>query len=182
MSSVLIPRSRSTAYSSSPKSSPTGPTTRTSVKKLAASEKWTAEPPSMRSRSPNGVLTESNAMEPTTTRLMGGAAYLARQDARDTDRRMGRARGHAAGVHAGARAWRGRGADRGLARGRELRRHPPAREQLHRALGAAARAGRRGGGDGARRGARRPAGRGDDRHGRLRAIRDRARGHDLPAP
>ena len=46
--------SRSTSYSSSPKSSPTGPTTRTSVKKLAASEKWTAEPPSMRSRSPNG--------------------------------------------------------------------------------------------------------------------------------
>ena len=49
-----------------PKSSPTGPTTRTSVKKLAAREKWTAEPPSIRSRSPKGVRTESNAIEPTT--------------------------------------------------------------------------------------------------------------------
>src|SRR5436305_1352349 len=76
MSSVLMPRSRSTRYSSSPKSSPTGPTMRTSVKKLAASEKCTAEPPSMRSRSPNGVFTESKAIDPTTTRLMGGAAYL----------------------------------------------------------------------------------------------------------
>ena len=36
------------------------------MKKLAASAKCTAEPPSMRSRSPNGVLTESNAIEPTT--------------------------------------------------------------------------------------------------------------------
>ena len=70
MSSVFTPRSRSTAYSSSPKSSPTGPTTRTSVKKLAASEKCTAEPPSMRSRSPKGVLTASKAIDPTTTRLM----------------------------------------------------------------------------------------------------------------
>src|SRR4051812_47942849 len=72
MSSVFTPRSRSTAYSESPKSSPTGPTTRTSVKELAASEKWTAEPPSMRSRSPNGVRTASKAMDPTTTRLIGG--------------------------------------------------------------------------------------------------------------
>src|SRR6266576_1003627 len=128
MSSVLTPRSRSTAYCSSPKSSPTGPTTRTSVKKLAASEKWTAEPPSMRSRSPKGVFTESNAIDPTTTRLIGGAAYLAGHDARDTDRRVGRPRGDAARGHTVARAWRGRGADRGLARGRELRRHPPARE------------------------------------------------------
>ena len=63
--------SRSTSYSASPKSSPTGPTTRTSVKKLAASEKCTAEPPSMRSRSPNGVRTASKAIDPTTTRLMG---------------------------------------------------------------------------------------------------------------
>src|SRR4051794_7857452 len=70
MSSVFTPRSRSTAYSASPKSSPTGPTTRTSVKKLAASEKWTAVPPSIRSRSPNGVRTASNAIDPTTTRLM----------------------------------------------------------------------------------------------------------------
>ena len=73
MSLVSTRRSCSTAYSASPKSSPTGPTTRTSVKKLAASEKWTADPPSMRSRSPNGVRTESNAIDPMTTRLMGGA-------------------------------------------------------------------------------------------------------------
>ena len=57
--------------SSSPKSSPTGPTTRTSVKKLAARAKWTADPPSIRSRSPNGVRTESNAMEPTTVSDIG---------------------------------------------------------------------------------------------------------------
>src|ERR671912_739330 len=56
MSSVLTPRSCSTAYSASPKSSPTGPTTRTSVKNDAASEKCTADPPSIRLRSPNGVL------------------------------------------------------------------------------------------------------------------------------
>jgi hypothetical protein len=36
------------------------------VKKLAASEKWTAVPPSIRSRSPNGVRTESKAIDPTT--------------------------------------------------------------------------------------------------------------------
>src|SRR4051812_40503811 len=70
MSSVLTPRPCRTAYSSSPKSSPTGPTTRTSVKKDAASEKCTADPPSMRSRCPKGVCTASNAIEPTTTRLM----------------------------------------------------------------------------------------------------------------
>src|SRR5436305_8820192 len=134
MSSVLMPRSRSTRYSSSPKSSPTGPTMRTSQKKLAASEKCTAEPPSMRSRSPNGVLTESYAIEPTTTRPMGAAAYLARHDAGDSDRRVGRPRGDAARGHARAGARRGRGPDRGLARGRELRGHAPAREQLHRPL------------------------------------------------
>src|SRR5436190_23948982 len=61
-----MPRSRRTANSGSPKSSPTGPTTRTSEKKDAASEKCTAEPPSMRSRSPNGVRTASNAIDPTT--------------------------------------------------------------------------------------------------------------------
>ncbi len=66
MSSVLTPRPWRTAYSSSPKSSPTGPTTRTSVKKLAASEKCVAAPPRMRSRSPKGVLIASNAMDPTT--------------------------------------------------------------------------------------------------------------------
>src|SRR4051812_45980585 len=70
MSSVLTPRPCRTPYSSSPKSSPTGPTTRTSVKNDAASEKWTADPPSMRSRCPNGVCTASKAIEPTTTRLM----------------------------------------------------------------------------------------------------------------
>ena len=66
MSSVTTPWRRSTSYSASPKSSPTGPTGRTSVKKLAASEKCTAEPPSARSRSPNGVLIASNAIDPTT--------------------------------------------------------------------------------------------------------------------
>src|SRR3954471_11787849 len=75
MSSVSTPRSESTRISSSPKSSPTGPTTRTSVKKLAASEKWTAEPPSIRSRSPNGDLTASKAIDPTTHRLMARAGY-----------------------------------------------------------------------------------------------------------
>jgi hypothetical protein len=41
-----------TSNCSAPKSSPTGPTGRTSVKKLAASEKCTAAPPSMRSALP----------------------------------------------------------------------------------------------------------------------------------
>src|ERR1700749_1586261 len=66
MSSVLIPRASSNSNCSVPKSSPTGPTGRTSVKKLAASEKCTAAPPSIRSRSPNGALTPSNAIDPTT--------------------------------------------------------------------------------------------------------------------
>src|SRR4051795_12693451 len=70
MSSVLTPRPCSTPYSSSPKSSPTGPTTRTSVKNDAASEKCTADPPSIFSRCPNGVCTASKAIDPTTTRLM----------------------------------------------------------------------------------------------------------------
>src|SRR5436190_12732397 len=86
MSSVLTPRSCRTAYSSSPKSSPTGPTTRTSVKNDAASEKCTAEPPSMRSRCPNGVCTASNAIEPTTTRLMR-VARLAECNSPPRDRR-----------------------------------------------------------------------------------------------
>src|SRR5436305_8271619 len=63
---VSIPRARSTSYSASVKSSPTGPTTCTASKNDAASEKWTAEPPSIRSRLPNGVVTASNAIEPTT--------------------------------------------------------------------------------------------------------------------
>ena len=71
MSSVSTPRASSTASSGSPKSSPTGPTTRTSLKNDAASEKCTAEPPSMRSRSPNGVRTASKAMDPTTVTAMG---------------------------------------------------------------------------------------------------------------
>ena len=74
MSSVRTPRLSSTSNCSAPKSSPTGPTGRTSVKKLAASEKWTAEPPSMRSRSPNGVLTASKAIDPTTVSDMRTAA------------------------------------------------------------------------------------------------------------
>ena len=88
MSSVLTPRSRSTAYSASPKSSPTGPTTRTSVKKLAASEKWVAAPPRMRSRSPKGVLIASNAIDPTTVtdmrreRLVDGLGNRLRRCAR----------------------------------------------------------------------------------------------------
>src|SRR5262245_49970752 len=66
MSSVSTPWRRSASYSASPKSSPTGPTGRTWVKKLEASEKWVAEPPSARSRSPNGVLIASKAIDPTT--------------------------------------------------------------------------------------------------------------------
>src|SRR5215213_4373147 len=76
MSDTSIPRPVSTDSSSDPKSSPTGPTTRTSLKKLAASEKCTAEPPSMRSRSPNGVRTASKAIDPTTTRLIGGGSLV----------------------------------------------------------------------------------------------------------
>ena len=66
MSSVITPRECSAAYSSSPKSSPTGPTTRVSAKNEEASEKCTAEPPSSRSRFPVSVSTASNAMDPTT--------------------------------------------------------------------------------------------------------------------
>src|SRR3954452_8932986 len=70
MSSVITPRSRSTAYSGSPKSSPTGPITRVSTRKEEASAKWTAAPPSRRSRLAVCVSTASNAMDPTTVRLM----------------------------------------------------------------------------------------------------------------
>src|ERR671924_662354 len=70
MSSVLIPRSCSTANSGSPKSSPTGPTTRVSARKEDASEQCTAEPPSSRSRLPYGVSTASKAIEPTTVSVM----------------------------------------------------------------------------------------------------------------
>ena len=64
--SMSIPRRSSTESSCSEKSSPTGPITWISVKNEAASEKCTAVPPSIRSRLPNGVLTLSNAIEPTT--------------------------------------------------------------------------------------------------------------------
>ena len=70
ISPVSTPRARRTAYSSSPKSSPTGPTTWTSSKNDAASAKCTADPPSIRSRLPNGVFTASNAIDPTTVRDM----------------------------------------------------------------------------------------------------------------
>ena len=70
MSSVTTPRRRSTSYSASPKSSPTGPTTRVSAKYEEAMAKCTAEPPSSRSRLPAGVSTASNAMEPTTVSVM----------------------------------------------------------------------------------------------------------------
>src|SRR3954453_426979 len=70
MSSVITPRERSTSYSASPKSSPTGPTTRVSAKNEEASEKCTAEPPSRRSRDPCRVSTASNAMEPTTVSVI----------------------------------------------------------------------------------------------------------------
>src|ERR1700739_2135624 len=66
MSSVITPRPCSTSRCSGPKSSPTGPTIRTSVKNEEASEKWTAEPPSIRSRLPKGVVTASKAIDPTT--------------------------------------------------------------------------------------------------------------------
>src|SRR5712664_3568157 len=59
-----------TSFSAAPKSPPTTATTRTSVKKLAEMEKCEAEPPSMRSRFPNGVSTKSNATEPTTSNDM----------------------------------------------------------------------------------------------------------------
>src|SRR4051795_9444105 len=66
MCTVITPRERRTSYSAATKSSPTGPTTRVSVKKEDASEKCTAEPPSRRSRDPCRVSTASKAMEPTT--------------------------------------------------------------------------------------------------------------------
>src|SRR5215217_2879336 len=71
MSSVITPRLRRTAYSSSPKSSPTGPITRVSARNEEASEKCTAAPPSSRSRLAVCVSTASNAMEPTTVRVIG---------------------------------------------------------------------------------------------------------------
>src|ERR1041384_6544109 len=59
-------RSRKTASSGGPKSSPTTATTLTPVKKEAATLKYVPDPPNIRSLSPKGVLIESNATEPTT--------------------------------------------------------------------------------------------------------------------
>src|SRR5918997_4281682 len=70
MSSVITPRSRRTAYSGSRKSPPTGPITRVSARKEEASAKCTAAPPRRRSRLAVCVSTASNAMDPTTVRLM----------------------------------------------------------------------------------------------------------------
>src|SRR4051794_12174932 len=89
MSSVLTPRACSTPNSASPKSSPTGPTTDVSAKKDDASEKCTAEPPSIRSRLPACVSTASNAMEPTTvTVAMGAAGYRPPGDEPGTQRNI----------------------------------------------------------------------------------------------
>src|SRR5712692_2770543 len=57
-----------TSRSAWPKSRPTTATTRTSVKKLAEIEKCDADPPSIRSRLPNGISTASKATEPTTNK------------------------------------------------------------------------------------------------------------------
>src|ERR671912_493360 len=134
----------------SPNSSPTGPTGCTSVKKLAASEKWTAEPPSARSRAPKGVSIASNAIDPTTVTDMrsgrleegiGSSSHASR-----ADRGVRRARGAPGRGPAEARAGGRTGADRGVARGDELRGHPPAREHLPCALRGADGPRRRGGG------------------------------------
>src|ERR1039458_3603472 len=73
---VSVPLVASVVSSCSPKSVPTGPTTCTSSKNEAASAKWVAAPPSIRSRSPNGVLTASKAIEPTTVTLTGSPSWL----------------------------------------------------------------------------------------------------------
>src|ERR671914_2162934 len=70
MSSVMTPRACRIAYSSAPKSSPTGPITRVSARNEEASAKCTAAPPSRRSRLAVCVSTASNAIDPTTVRVM----------------------------------------------------------------------------------------------------------------
>src|SRR5512138_3385146 len=65
-----ISRERRNWTCSSGKSSPTTATSETSVKKLAAVEKYVAEPPSTFSPRPKGVSTISNATVPTTTMPM----------------------------------------------------------------------------------------------------------------
>src|SRR5512144_2824063 len=66
MPRISMLRFLKTCSCSGPKSSPTTPTTRTSVKWLAARLKCVAEPASSRSTKPDGVLMESYATEPTT--------------------------------------------------------------------------------------------------------------------
>src|SRR5215210_1731586 len=122
MSATSTPRERRSSTCSAPKSSPTGPTTWTSLKKLAASAKCTAEPPSIRSRSPNGVRTESNAIEPTTvsdtaailSRGGGGGGGACRR--RRGDSVLGR---HGCGCK--GEAGSGKGGRPGLPRDRRLR-------------------------------------------------------------
>src|ERR1700704_3512072 len=120
MSEVSTPRAWRAPYSASPKSSPTGPTTCTSVKKDAAREKWTAEPPSMRSRSPNGVLTASNAIDPTTTRVIDARRVRYAAHALRTDRGVRRPGGPAGRGDPEARAGGRPGADQGRGGRHEL--------------------------------------------------------------
>ena len=75
--------------SSEPKSSPTTPTTRTSVNMLAEIEKCVAAPPRMRSRRPNGVSSESNATEPTTVTVIRAPAAAAAEQAGGGAQRVG---------------------------------------------------------------------------------------------
>ena len=113
-----MPRARSSSSGSSPKSSPTVPTTRTSVKKLAARAKWTAEPPSILSRSPNGVCTASKAIEPTTVSgIARPSCQTCALDARDSSRRIRGPRGDEPRRAARSRARRRHGRRRRRARG-----------------------------------------------------------------
>src|SRR5215218_9385815 len=68
---VSTPRLTSKSVCSCGQSSPTTPTSCTSVKKLAAYEKCVAEPPNRPSRRAWGVSTLSMATEPTTSRGIG---------------------------------------------------------------------------------------------------------------
>src|SRR5579883_2761262 len=64
-------RPRKISASSDVKSSPTIPTRLTCVKKLAATAKYVAAPPSARSTFPYGLSRPSNATEPTTSKDTG---------------------------------------------------------------------------------------------------------------
>ena len=143
MSSVRTPRLSSTSNSAGPKSSPTGPTGRTSVKKLAASEKWTAAPPSMRSRSPNGVRdgVEGDRSDHGQRHADGSLARALRDFAAgegDPDRGVRRARGARARRGRRPRARRRRGPGRRRPQRHQLRRHPRDPQRLPRRAGAAA--------------------------------------------